>query len=94
MIVQLDNNLLYTTFDANSFNEFESNVQDMAPSMVEYYLNDLSSDNLHDNSVYINKTNIQQTVFIDEFLVHLDYNDDIYLEFVEKTSEYDTASFF
>ena len=92
MIVQLDNNLLYSTFDASSFNEFESNIQNMAPSMVEYYLNDLS--NTQDGSVYINKSNIQQTVFIDEFSVHLDYNNDIYLEFVEKASQYDTASFF
>lgn len=94
MIVQLDNNLLYTTFDSSSFDEFESNIQNMAPSMVEYYLTDLSSNNTLDESAYINRSNIQQTVFIDEFLVHLDYNNDIYLEVIKKESEYDTESFF
>ena len=90
MTVQLDNNLLYSTFGVGSFTEFETNIQSMAPSMVEYYLSDLSSNT---ESVYLNKSNIQQTVLIDEYSIHIDYNDDIFLEFAEKSSEYETLSF-
>ena len=92
MIVQLSNNSLYSTFGVSSFSEFELNIQNMAPSMVEYYLSNLSEE-IQGDSTYLNKSNIQQTINIDEYDIHLDYNNDIYLEFVEKNSDYETLSF-
>lgn len=62
----------------------------MAPSMVEYYLSDLASSS-EENS-YINRSNIQQTLNIDEYSLYVDYNEDIYMEFTEDTSEYTTQS--
>ena len=65
-------------------------TQVMAPSMIEYYLSDLASN---DNQLsYINKSNIQQTIFLDDYLLYLDYNEDIYMEFVQKNEEYKTES--
>jgi len=92
LIVQLSNNSLYSTFGVSSFSEFELNIQNMAPSMVEYYLSNLSEE-IQGDSTYLNKSNIQQTINIDEYDIHLDYNNDIYLEFVEKNSDYETLSF-
>ncbi len=63
----------------------------MAPSMVEYYLSDLASSSQESNT-YINKTNIQQTLSLDEYSLYMDYNEDIFLEFTEDQSEYTTES--
>ncbi|MGB3752093.1 MAG: hypothetical protein WA945_11060, partial [Arcobacteraceae bacterium] len=82
MTIQLDSNLLFSTFKVSCFTQLEQEIQSIAPSMVEYYLHDLSSST--NESVYINKSNIQQTIFLDEYSLYLDYGDSIYLEFVEK----------
>ena len=66
-------------------------TQVMAPSMVEYHLDDLS--NLSDGSAYLNRSNIQQTIYINDYSLYLDYNDEIYLEFEQKDNEYETQSF-
>jgi hypothetical protein len=63
----------------------------MAPSMVEYYLSDLASSS-QDSNTYMNKSNIQQTLNLDEYALYMDYNDEVYLEFTEDQSEYTTES--
>lgn len=62
----------------------------MAPSMVEYYLSDLSLSS--DNNTYINRSNIQQTISLDEYSLYLDYSEDIYMEFIKKEDQYETDS--
>ena len=89
MVTQLDNNLFFNTFGVNSFYEFEQNIQSMPPSMVEYYLSNLS-DGLENS--YLNRSNIQQAVVIDEYSLYLDYGDNIFLEFNKKDEEYETLS--
>ncbi len=63
----------------------------MAPSMVEYYLSDLASSS-QDSNTYMNKSNIQQTLNLDEYALYMDYNDEVYLEFTEDQSDYTTES--
>lgn len=91
MIVQLEKSFLYSTFGVDSFKQLESHIQTMAPSMVEYYLSDMASS-LSSDTMYVNKSNIQQTLNIDEYSIYVDYNEDIYLEFTEDSSEYTTAT--
>lgn len=90
MIIQLDANSLFSTFEVSSFQELEEGIQSIAPSMVEYHLQDLSSSDTE--SVYINKSNIQQTIYLDQYSLYLDYEDSIFLEFIEKEDEYETES--
>lgn len=90
MIIQLDQNSLFSTFNVTCFQELEEGIQSIAPSMVEYHLSDLSSTDTE--SIYINKSNIQQTIYLDQYSIYLDYEDSIYLEFIEKDDEYETES--
>jgi len=90
LIIQLDANSLFSTFEVSSFQELEEGIQSIAPSMVEYHLQDLSSSDTE--SVYINKSNIQQTIYLDQYSLYLDYEDSIFLEFIEKEDEYETES--
>ncbi|MEA3512426.1 MAG: hypothetical protein U9R37_02395 [Campylobacterota bacterium] len=91
MTIQLDKDQLYSVFNTDNFNNIESTINNMSPSMVEYYLSDLSS--YTSEPIYLNRSNIQTTISIGEYFLFLDYNDDVYLEFIEKEDEYETASF-
>ena len=90
MIIQIDKESLYKTFSVECFLSIENSTQQMAPSMVEYYLNDLAASN--NGSAYINRSQIQQTIFLDEYSLYMDYNNDIYLEFIQKDDQYETES--
>ena len=90
MIIELDHHILFNTFKVSSFDELEEGIQSIAPSMVEYHLEDLCSS--HTQSVYINKSNIQQTIYLDQYSLYLDYGDSIYLEYIEKEDSYETES--
>ena len=91
MIIQLDTHSLFQTFKVSSFDELEQEIQNLAPSMVEYYLNDLSLS--INEPAYINKTNIQKTIYLDQYSLYLDYSDTLFLELLEKENDYTTESF-
>jgi len=90
LTIQLDTNSLFQTFKVSCFNELEQELQSIAPSMVEYYLDDLSSST--NEHTYINRSNIQNTIYLDQYSLYLDYSDSVFLEVLEKNDEYDTES--
>ena len=90
MTIKLDKNLLFSTFNVENFEQIELTTQSMAPSMVEYYLSDLASS--FDEQSYINKSNIQHTINLDEYSLYFDYENNIYLEFTEKEDNYETET--
>jgi hypothetical protein len=83
----LDKHLLFSTFGVSSFNELELYTQSMAPSMVEYYINDVASSSDIDNS-HLSNSNIQQTIFFNSFSLYIDYNNEVYLEFKNSVSSF------
>jgi len=91
LIIKLDKSLVYSTFNVDMFEQIEISIQTMAPSMIEYYLSDLASNS--EESSYINKSDIQNTIYLDEYMLYVDYSDNIYLEFTEKNDDYETESF-
>ena len=90
MTIQLDKKLVYSTFNVENFEQLDSTAQLMAPSMVEYYLSDLATGTTPEESTYINKSNIQNTITLDEYSLYFDYDNKIYLEFIEKDDSYET----
>ncbi|MBD3841687.1 MAG: hypothetical protein IE909_07350 [Campylobacterales bacterium] len=92
MIFQLDKHKLYSLFGVDDFDSIESNIYTMAPSMVEYYLNDLAS--LSENSYeYLNRSFIQRSIPLDQYTLFLDYNDETFLEITQNQEEqYETLS--
>lgn len=90
MTVLLDKSNLYSTFDVSSFNELKLSIDSIAPSMAEYYLNDLAS--FVNDSLQLNKSNIEQSLYLDGYSLYLDYSKDIYLEIIQKEDEYETNS--
>jgi hypothetical protein len=91
LIIQIDRDSLFSTFNVEEFSQLNNSTQSMAPSMVEYFLSDLATSSDSEPS-YINKSNIQETLFLGEYSLYIDYSNNIYLEFVEKEDEYETQS--
>lgn len=91
MITLLNNISLYNTFGVDNFNSIEGAIDTMAPSMVEYYLSDLSQ---YSEDVYLNKRDVEKSFSIGDYNLYIDYNDNIYLELdnIEKTT-HETATF-
>jgi len=85
LVVQVEKDLLYATFDVDCFASLQTNIDTMSPSMVEYYLGDISSS-VEDKS-YINKSNIQQTIALDEYSIYKDYSDNLYIESVARVDD-------
>ena len=91
MIFLIDKDMLYTTFSINDFNKIEGATNSMAPSMVEYYLNDLIN---YAQDTYLNKSQVQCSVFIGDYSLYIDYNDNIYLELDNEALNASEASSF
>lgn len=84
MTLLLNKLSLYSTFGVEDFDTLDSAINSMAPSMVEYYLSDLSNGN---EDAYLNKRNIQNSLNIGDFSIYLDYEEDVYLEIMENKRE-------
>lgn len=89
MILLLNKLSLYSVFGVNNFNSLDDAINSMAPSMVEYYLSDLSDGN---DDTYLNKRNIQSSLNVGEFSIYLDYEDEVYLEISDDKEELETTS--
>lgn len=90
MITLLNKTSLYNTFGVDNFSSIEGAIDSMAPSMVEYYLSDLSQ---YSEDIYLNKSNIENSLYIGDYSLYIDYNDNIYLELDNNLIDtYETAS--
>ena len=91
MITLLNKDSLFNTFGVNDFNSIEDAFNSMAPSMAEYYLNDL---NQYSENAYLNKSNIENTISLGDYYLYIDYSDNIYLELDNNINEsQETPSF-
>jgi hypothetical protein len=89
LIILLNTNTLYSTFGVQTIEALHQALIGMAPSMVEYYLSDLCSGA---NEQYLNMKNVQQTITIDQFHIHFDYDENIYLQ-IDQSQDDLTGSF-
>ncbi|XPV70067.1 MAG: hypothetical protein ACNI25_05710 [Halarcobacter sp.] len=90
MVLMLNKISLFSTFDVEDFFSLDGAINNMAPSMVEYYLSNLSSGN---DDIYLNKRNIQSSITIGEYSLYLDYDDEVYMEIEDSLDdEFETGS--
>ncbi len=91
MIALLDKNFIYNTFEVDSFSLLEDAIQNMAPSMVDYYF----SDFIHnvEEGIYLNKSQVESMIYIGDYSLYKDYNENIYLELYNTNQDdYETTS--
>lgn len=88
MITQVDKDSLFNTFGVKNFKLLHSAIDNMAPSLVEYYLLSFTSD----DELYFNKRDIEESISIGDYNLYIDYTKNIYLE-LNSTTEEITQSF-
>ncbi len=92
MTVLIDKTSLYSIFSVACFDELETTIDTLSPSMTEYYLSDIAS--LNNNSIHLNKSNVQKTLILDNYYLYLDYSDNVFLEITkDEDDEFETGSF-
>ena len=89
MITQINSDSLFNLFRVVNFDLLESAIDNMAPSLVEYYL----SGFMNDDVFYFNKRDIENIISIGNYNIYLDYSKNIYLELIESTTDDSTQSF-
>ncbi len=88
MITQVDKDSLFNIFGVKNFELLHSAIDNMAPSLVEYYLSSFTSD----DELYFNKRDIEESISIGDYNLYIDYTKNIYLE-LNSTTEEITQSF-
>jgi hypothetical protein len=89
MITKINTDSLYNLFRVVNFDLLEGAIDNMAPSLVEYYLSGFIND---DNS-YFNKRDIENSISIGNYNLYLDYSKNIYIELIEDMIDDNTQSF-
>ncbi len=89
MITQINSDSLFNLFRVVDFDLLESAIDNMAPSLVEYYL----SGFMNEDDCYFNKRDIENIISIGNYNIYLDYSKNIYLELIEDTIDDSTQSF-
>jgi len=90
-LIYLDSNKeLFTLLNICSFEDIEDAISSIAPSLLEYHLEQLLSS-IQDNAT-LNKHNIQNTINLDIYTIYLDYSDNLYIELDVIEDEYITES--
>jgi len=84
-MILLNKDNLYSTFNSNDFDELKIAVDNISPSMAEYYLNDLALENSSD--LHLNKSDIEKSFYLNDYSLYLDYNKNIFLEISKNNSE-------
>ncbi|MCK5111013.1 MAG: hypothetical protein KAQ94_05780 [Arcobacteraceae bacterium] len=91
MTVLIDKSSLYSTFNVSCFDELESSINKLSPSMTEYYLSDIAS--LNNDSSHLNKTNVQKSLLLDKYYLYLDYSNNVFLEITKDADdEFETGT--
>jgi len=93
LICNIDKENIFSTFNVDSFSNLESTMELMAPSLLEYYLDTLLSV-YGDNSILLNRSNIEHSINTDKYSIYHDYEDKYFFEKLESYDELMSESFF
>jgi len=81
---------LFTLLNIKTFDKIQDAISNIAPSMLEYHLEQLTSH--IQSNIILNRHNIQDTIFLDIYTLYIDYSDNLYIELDIIEDEYSTAS--
>lgn len=90
MISQINPDSLYNLFRIENFELLENTIDNMSPSLAEYYLSSLIDEN---EDTYFNKKDIETSISIGNYNLYIDYNNNVYLEELNKMIDENTQSF-
>lgn len=84
MITLVNKDSLYNIFGVQDFDLLEGAIDNMAPSLVEYYLSSFCGST---DELYFNKRDVEESISIGDYNLYIDYSKNIYLELISTSSD-------
>jgi hypothetical protein len=84
MITLVNTDSLYNIFGVQDFDFLEGAIDNMAPSLVEYYLSSFCDSN---DELYFNKRDVEESISIGDYTLYIDYSKNIYLELLSTRND-------
>ena len=75
---------MYNIFGVQDFDLLEGAIDNMAPSLVEYYLSSFCDST---DELYFNKRDVEESISIGDYNLYIDYSKNIYLELISTSSD-------
>jgi hypothetical protein len=85
MITLVNKDSLYNMFGVKDFDLLEGAIDNMAPSLVEYYLSSFYNS---DDEMYFNKRDVEESISIGDYNLYIDYSKNIYLEVLQMSDDH------
>lgn len=85
MITLVNKDSLYNIFGVQDFDLLEGAIDNMAPSLVEYYLSSFCDSS---DEMYFNKRDVEESISIGDYNLYIDYSENVYLEFNSSDDNY------
>ena len=85
MITLINKDSLYNIFGVQDFDLLEGAIDNMAPSLVEYYLSSFCDSS---DEMYFNKRDVEESISIGDYNLYIDYSENVYLEFNSSDDNY------
>jgi hypothetical protein len=83
---------LKSTFNIDSFDQLNSAIDQLPPSLLEYHIESLLS--YADEALSFNRNSIEHSVYIEKYQIYFDYEQQCFLEKNARYDEYETGSLF
>ena len=91
MVVNVHKSEIFNIFEVESFSLLELKIDQISPSLAEYHLENFIQNK--ECEKFFNKKDIQNSFCIGNFSLHLDYNENIYIELFKDNLDTSTQSF-
>lgn len=91
MVVNVHKSEIFNIFEVESFSLLELKIDQISPSLAEYHLENFIQNK--ECEKFFNKKDIQNSFCIGNFNLHLDYNENIYIELFKDNLDTSTQSF-
>ncbi|RXJ87614.1 hypothetical protein [Arcobacter sp. CECT 8985] len=88
MTKQVNKDILFNTFGVTNFLSLEEAINTMPPSIVEYHLDSIDDEQ---SNIYLNKKDIEKSLYFGEYSIYQDYDENVFLEVEIKEEELTTS---
>ena len=91
MIISIDKEHIYNLFGVTDFISLEMAIDIMAPSLLDYHFSDFFK--YGEEILFFNKREIENSFYLGNYSLYLDYNENLFLEIDKLEAEDSTSSF-
>lgn len=92
MVYLIPFDYLKSTFNIECFDQLNSAVDHLPPSLIEYHIESLLT--YADEAISFNRNSIEHSVYVEKYQIYFDYEQQCFLEKNTSYNEYEIGSLF